>query len=217
MAPVMTREDQQSKLEPSLSELELGAIKQARRRQRRRRLAVVLAALAAGLVVVTIGSGGGGQSTRPTGLPSQPGAGVASITPPAPVFAQDPYMGVACDTPNSIACDRVGLAVWLRRPAIVTATIAGAPLTLNDRTWSWAAHDSRGALYVYSGFLQPAGLTTRLHVIPEAKRSTWAPNADTSTWLGTNNPDPFVRFRIDYGPGDIVFTQKHVWLSAGWG
>ena len=126
-------------------------------------------------------------------------------------------MGVACHTPNSIGCDRVGLAVWLRRPAIVTATIAGAPLKLNDRTWSWLAHDRRGALYVYSGFLQPAGLSTRLHIIPEANTSTWAPNANTSTRLGTNHPDPLVRFRIDYGPGDVVSTQEHVWLSAGWG
>jgi hypothetical protein len=217
MALVTTREDQQSELERSLSELELGVIKEARRRQRRRRLASVAAALVAGLIAVTVGSGGRGQGSRPAWSLSQPGASVGSITPPAPVFAQDPYMGVACHTPDSIACDRVGLAVWLRRPALVTATIAGAPLKLNDRTWSWVAHDRRGALYVYSGFLQPAGLTTRLHVIPEAKTSTWGANANTSTWLGTNNPDPLVRFRIDYGPGDIVSTQEHVWLSAGWG
>jgi hypothetical protein len=176
--------------------------------RRRRRLAVVAAALVAGLIAVTIGSSGGEQSTRTTASPSQPGVGVASITSRAPVFAQDPYMGVACDIPSSIACDRVGLAVWLRRPAIVTATIAGAPLKLNDRAWSWVAHDSRGVLYVYSGFLQPAGLTTRLRVIPEA---------NTSTWIGSNAPSPLVRFWIDYGPGDNVVTQQHVSLMAGWG
>jgi hypothetical protein len=34
-----------------------------------------------------------------------------------PLFSQPPYVGVACPTANSIACDRVGLAIWLRRPA----------------------------------------------------------------------------------------------------
>ena len=43
-------------------------------------------------------------------------------------FAQDPSMGVACHVPNWIGCDRVGLAVWLRRPAIaVSATIPARP------------------------------------------------------------------------------------------
>lgn len=131
----------------------------------------------------------------------------AATKAPSAVFSQDPYMGVACHVPNSVACDRVGLAVWLRRPAIaVSATIAGAPLKLNDPQWSSPIRDGRRTMF--AGFLQPAGLTTRLHVIPESK---------TPVWLGNNAPTPLVRFRIDYGHGQIVATQANVWLSAGWG
>jgi hypothetical protein len=118
-------------------------------------------------------------------------------------------MGVACDVPNSIACDRVGLAVWLRRPAFaVGATIAGAPLKLNDPHWTWTERDGRQTLFVYAGFLQPAGLISRLHVVPEPR---------TPTWMGSNAPTPTVQFRIDYGHGKIVLTEEKVWLSAGWG
>lgn len=123
------------------------------------------------------------------------------------VFVQDPYMGVSCHIANSIACDRVGLSVWLPRPAAVTATIDGASLRLNDPYWSYATRRGRKPLYVYAGFLEPAGLTTRFHVVPTAG----------TTWLGANGPDPLVRFRIDYGHGDVVTAQEHVWLNAGWG
>lgn len=116
-------------------------------------------------------------------------------------------MGVSCHVANSIACDRVGLAVWLARPATVTATIAGAPLRLNDPSWSYVARRGEKPLYMYAGFLQPAGLTTRLHVVPIA----------TATWLGARAPTPLVRFRIDYGAGVVVITQQHLWLHAGWG
>ncbi len=116
-------------------------------------------------------------------------------------------MGVSCHTPNSIACDRIGLTVWLARPANVTATIAGAPLSLNDPTWSYVAYQSGIPLYVYAGFLHPAGLMTRLRVVP----------IGGTTWLGGNAPSPLVRFRVDYGRGDVVISQEHVSLHAGWG
>lgn len=213
--PLVTSHDHDSNVEPCPSDVELGVIKEARRRQRRRRLAIALALLAA-LLTSTIVFGAGG-SVNPTGpLPhSRAGPRAGPFTSPAKVFTQDPYMGVACHIPNSIACDRVGLAVWLRRPAIVTATIAGARLKLNDQTWSYVAHDRRGALYVYAGFLQPAGITTRLHVKPDpGSPSTWGANSRVPAALP---PSPTVRFWIDYGHGDVVFTQKRVWLSMGWG
>ncbi len=139
----------------------------------RRGLAILLVLLTAGLVAVL---------------------GTGATRPPGAVFVQDPYMGVSCHIANSIACDRVGLSVWLARPAIVTATIDGAPLRLDDPDWSYATSQGRKPLFVYAGFLQPAGISTRLHL-----------------------PDPLVRFRIDYGHGDVVTTQEHVWLNAGWG
>ncbi|MGH2926577.1 MAG: hypothetical protein ACRDL8_00040 [Solirubrobacteraceae bacterium] len=202
---MLTQPDERSSAVPA--PFELGVIKDARRRRRRRWIAVLAAVLVAGVVAVIVGSGGGVRSARPVSPRSGPRGGV--VESPAAAFEQDPFMGVACHVPNSISCDRVGLAVWLRRPATVTAMIAGAPLKLNAPHWTYVAHDKRGALYVYAGFLQTAGLTTRLHVTPESK---W-----TNSWLGANAPSPLVRFRIDYGHGHVVVTQEHVYLSAGWG
>ena len=72
---------------------------------------------------------------------------------------------------RKVACDRVGLAVWLRRPALaVTATINGESLKLDwagDRPPRFASHRPRTAV---DGFLQPAGLTTRLHMTPRRPR-----------------------------------------------
>jgi hypothetical protein len=135
------------------------------------------------------------------------------------VFAKDPYLGVSCQLPNSIACDRVGLSVWLRRPAYaVSAAIAGAPLELNDPQWSGTERPGRRT--VFAGFLQPAGITTRLHVIPDPGAKTWMahPGSTTSSMSGAAPiPTPKVRVRIDYGHGRIVFTELNVLLSAGWG
>jgi hypothetical protein len=192
----------------SPAEVELWVIEAARRRQRRRRLKVAAATLAAATLATIIVSNGGGGARRSDSITWPLAAGV-TVESPAAIFWQDPYMGVACHVPNWIGCDRVGLAVWLRWPArAVTATIVGARLKLDDRRWSYIAHYGRHTVHVYAGFLQPAGLITRLHVIPEAR---------TETWLGNDAPSPLVRFRIDYGAGRIVVTQEHVWLSAGWG
>ena len=47
------------------------------------------------------------------------------------LVSQAPYVGVSCRRASSIACDRVGVAVWLKRPAVgVTTTIAGQRLPL---------------------------------------------------------------------------------------
>ncbi len=120
-------------------------------------------------------------------------------------------MGVACGVPSSIACDRLGLAVWLPRRAIVTATIAGAPpVRLDDPHWSYFVRSHGRAIHVYAGFLAPAGLTTRFHIIPEPNTQTW----DGSS---SNAPSPLVHFKIDYGLGDIIYTHAHVTLRPGWG
>jgi len=126
---------------------------------------------------------------------------------------------VACPQPNAIACDRVGLAIWLKRPAIsVTATIAGQPLKLD-----WFGEEPRFASNkprtAFDGYLQPAGLTTRLHVKP-----TEGPSLDPvcgcrigPEWYGGNAPEPIVRLEIQYPNHSRVFTQLHVGLAAGWG
>lgn len=193
------------------SGLEMGVIKDARRRQRRRRVALVMVLLLAGITGAVLGEvGSGGRVGRRQLAPTRSGSGLGSgvLVSPAEAFAQEPYMGVACPFSNSIVCDRVGLAVWLRRPALaVSATIAGAPLKLDwagDRPPRFASHRPRTQ---FDGFLQPAGLITRLHVVPESG----------ATWLGSNAPSPVVRFRIDYGQGRVVMTEERVVLAAGWG
>jgi hypothetical protein len=63
------------------------------------------------------------------------------------------YAGVACRTPNGIACDRVGLAVAIRpRPRAVVARLGQRSVALhaNDRGGPWI------------GYLDRAGLAERL-------------------------------------------------------
>src|SRR5438270_737090 len=104
---------------------------------------------AAAAVAVLVAAGCGDQDGRVASHTASPGPTTPGWAPgtvvlggaPIPtadrVFSKDPYMGVACHVANSIACDRVGLAVWLRRPAIaVSASIAGAILKLDDPQWS---------------------------------------------------------------------------------
>ncbi len=135
------------------------------------------------------------------------GCGGLKARPSSALFSKDPYMGVACHVPNVIACDRVGLGVWLRRPAIaVDATIAGAPLNLNDPQWSGPIRARRRTMF--AGFLQPAELTIRRQVIPGSK---------TPVWLGNDAPHTArtvphrLRQRSDHR------HPNERWLSAGWG
>ena len=48
-------------------------------------------------------------------------------------LARAPYVGIACPgQPNVTTCGRVGVAVWLKQPALaVSAALAGSPLRLH--------------------------------------------------------------------------------------
>jgi hypothetical protein len=206
---LLTPPDQQASSPPSPAEVDSGVIKQARRRQRRRRLAAVSTIAAAAGVLAILNFGGATQTRHLRG--SQPLAGPGMVEPATTAFLHSPSMGVACGIPNSIACDRLGLSVWLPRRATVTATIAGGPpIRLDDPHWSYFVRYHGRAIYVYAGFLQPAGLPTRFHITPKPNTQTW-------TGSTSNAPSPLVRFRIDYGLADTVFTQTHVTLRPGWG
>lgn len=124
------------------------------------------------------------------------------------LLRRDPYMGVSCRIPNSFACDRVGLAVWLREPAArVDAAIAGRELELDDPEWSGPAKD--GQRRMFTGFLQPAGLIDGpLHVTPDA-----GPNR----WIGRKPVSAAVELRIIGDDGEMTTTTVKVGLSAGWG
>ena len=139
---------------------------------------------------------------------------VAIPHPQSDVLARDPYMGVSCGIPNSIACDRVGLSVSLRQPAVaVTATIAGAPVRLDDRQWSGPRRS--GLRTLFAGFLQPAGIISRMRVRPDpGSPTTWEANRAVPAVLP---PPANVRLRIDYGHGRVVVMQTRVETARGLG
>lgn len=116
--------------------------------------------------------------------------------------ASTPFLGVACSGPNSIACDRVGIGVHLRRPAtLVVAQIAGRLVTLSPPT------DPSDDLWL--GYLLDAGLRHgRLNVpIP----------ARTHLWLGS--PEVFAPVRVVafFPDGRAAARSATVLLHPGFG
>jgi hypothetical protein len=192
MAPVAAFLDPDLLAGCSVSALRLGVIKEARHRQRRRHttLAVVIAA---SVLAVLVGFVWGGGGSRPPTSPGPQVFGPAKTVIPTQVFAETPYMGVSCPTGDSIACDRVGLAVWVRKPATVTATVDGSLLKLNDPTWSIVEHIGSHSLYRYAGFLQPF------------------------MWFARHTTSASVWFHVDFGHGSVVITHEDVPLEPGWG
>jgi hypothetical protein len=183
---------------------------EARRRRRQRRwmwtAAVILVATLAVVLGLSI-SGRGGTPIHSSrvpriGVPRLLGPG--KIEAPRLVFRENPYMGISCSLPNPVACDRVGLIVRLQRPAVVTATIDGLALRLNDPTWSGAFPTGRPTIFIYAGFLQPAHMTTRMHVPPY------------TLFVKSPPPPASVWFRIDFGHGKVVLTHEEVQLEPGW-
>lgn len=138
------------------------------------------------------------------------------------VLARSPYLGVRCPIANSIACDRVGLAVWLKRPAVsVTATVAGARLNLD---WFGDERRIHGVpRRDFDGYLRPAGIVSRLHVRPVEGTEVLTVNGHTrlvnshQMWFGAGNAQALVRLTIRYPDGRTRTTQLRVGLAAGWG
>jgi hypothetical protein len=127
-----------------------------RRRRRRRLFAIALMCLVGGLAttaLLTRGALGPSATTH---------RGPVRVTP-GRVLSETPYMGVSCPVANSIACNRVGLAVWLKRPAVsVTATIAGGSFALDYRgDLESSSHRPR---LEFAGFLTRAGIMSRVDV-----------------------------------------------------
>jgi hypothetical protein len=145
----------------------------------------------------SLGLSGVGRQCHATAIRRRPDLCAATARR---LLAGPPYMGVSCPTPNSVACDRVGLAVWLRHPAKhVSARIDGRPIELDDPEWSQTT-DPRGPLF--AGFLQPAGL-----------RDSDGPLGVPGThWYGETPRSAWVELRIDGHTTGLVVT-----LHAGWG
>jgi hypothetical protein len=184
----------------------IGEAWEHRRRRRRRAYLAVAALLCMAAVGMEVAAGSPRIAPKLT-VGFRVPSGTVQMSPSA-VFSQAPYMGVHCPVPNSIACDQVGLAIWLRHPAFsVEASIAGATVPLD-----WFGDERRlGHLSkprrAFDGYLQPAGIVRRLHVQPAPGRM----------WYGNGTPSPLVWVLIDYGTDHRVLTHLRVPLMAGWG
>ena len=119
------------------------------------------------------------------------------------LLRQAPYLGVNCRRPNRIACDHVGLAVSLRRPALsLTATIDGRRFELRPpatRAGYW-----EGTLR-HVGLLRPGAA---LHVIPDRGRYYWA---------GRHPVRAVVRLSAIEADGASAELDVAVDLQAGYG
>lgn len=176
-----------------------------RHRRRRRALAQIALGICLGTAALAYIIASHGQAPR-SSVPLAEPAGTTTL-PPSAVFTRAPYMGVNCPMANSIACDRVGLAIWLKRPAIsAQAAIDGRVFTMNRRGDQLVA--SRRPRAEFDGYLQPGGIETSMHV---------RPLRGTNLWLGDSTPLATVWLLIDYGSGRYVATHLHVPLMAGWG
>jgi hypothetical protein len=187
-----------------------------RRRRRRRGVVLLLAAAVIALLAAMLPSG----THRRAASGSTP-RGPVEVAP-SRVLARGPYMGVRCPIANSIACDRVGLAVWLKAPAqSVTATVAGAPLALHRRGDVLVTSDQPRR--EFDGFLRPAGIVSRLHVRPQNGDSVVTRHGRARViprhrmWYGEGHPTALVRLVIRDRSGRTMTTHLRVGLSTGWG
>ncbi|HLM85367.1 MAG TPA: hypothetical protein VK272_04170 [Solirubrobacteraceae bacterium] len=194
--------------ERTASGLALGVIRDARRRQRARHVALALIPLLA----AALGWAGflGGRSpapnTRPAAVPHASG-NPAAASSGAAMLAEEPYMGVACPgQPNSIACNRVGLQVRLRHPALAVSA------TIGSSTFELHGSPDRRQRTVFVGFLQPAGLFHGALKVHPAKHDTW---------YGSSRQYPpvlaAIRLRATEHNGRIELSTVTVTLHAGWG
>ena len=111
-------------------------------------------------------------------------------------LAQPPYLGIACRTPNGTTCGRIGVAVWLRRPArSVHAELLGKRVRLRA-----GGLGGKGPKY-WQGFVR---VDPRVLDLP-------------AHWAGVR-PTRIIRLRlrIDRRSGVVRGTVR-VPLRPGWG
>jgi hypothetical protein len=171
---------------------------EAWRRTRRRRLlvAATLVAAVAVAVAVAVAQSAGDRS-------------VPAAAPPATLaLPRDPGMGVACPEPNSIACDRIGIAVWLdSAPRRLVARVGGRSVVLRDAHIRCGADASCPRLY--QAMLQPAGL------LDGARKVT--PDEGRYRWLGRHPVVGTLTVTATYRDGSRAVATRRVPLAPGWG
>lgn len=152
------------------------------------RLHVSVAGETAKLVLIPVGNSLRGCPTR---------AAPESVAPEVV-----PYLGVACHVANSIACDRLGVAVGFRVPAVlVMAEVDGRLVTLDppmdfpDDLWH--------------GYLYRAGLRhgpLAVGIAPGATR-----------WSGTPEVQPYVTVTVFFEDGTVASRTSRGLLHPGFG
>jgi hypothetical protein len=195
------RGDPESPLSPA--ELEAEALFEEARRRRRRRAAAL------GGAVLAIAVAGVAVLSSPRGRTPARDGGPVAVAPGQVLAKGGASMGVACPRPNSIACDRVGIAVETRRPArAVQATVAGRAVRLDDPEWS--GRSRHGLRRWFAGFLQPAGLLGHGPLAVQVEDGRYY-------WTGVHPAHATVRLVITYADGSQKATALRVSLSPGWG
>lgn len=179
---------------------------EAWQRARRRRLGTLGAV---GLLVVALAAVLASRGTEPRdrARPASPRPSVLALPKP-------PGIGVACPAaPNSIACDRVGIAVWMSTtpalPAHLVATIGGRSVELRDLTDAAYCASRRPCSHFYTGYLHHAGLLDgALKVQPDQGRYRW---------YGRHPVTATMRITAITANGARAITTRHVELAPGWG
>ena len=175
------------------------------RRRRRRQAALALAVIATVVAAWIATSGGTGGRPHP-----RPGPAITEVMPDQ-LFAHPPYMGVACMKANSIACDRVGLAVWTKDPFVaVSATIGGRTFELPFEDCCGPQERSSRPRRQFLGFLSHAGLRGPGPLAVQVENGR---NRFTSLHGTTAR----VRVVATYADGARQTTTIRLGLAAGWG
>jgi hypothetical protein len=119
------------------------------------------------------------------------------------------YLGVRCREANSVSCDRVGLAVWLARPAkSLVAEIEGRRVELVS-PGEFVPGKGTG----WEGYLQPAGLLDPggpLEVAPE-------PGQPANYWSGRMPVEARIQLTATYTDGTTARRTIRAPLRPGWG
>jgi hypothetical protein len=112
-------------------------------------------------------------------------------------LAREPVAGVACPQPNVTTCGRIGVAIWLTRPATtVEAELAGVPVRLHPKA-NLATLEKRG---YWEGYVHISPSRLRLPVY----------------WEG--NPARFVKLQVTIRyPTRVATGTVRLQLRPGWG
>ncbi len=156
------------------------------------------------------------SSEPSTSMRAQPTSLPVPTVAAATVLSRQPWIGVACPGPVPFnaaraltiarACDRVGLAIELRKPAMAAiATINGQTFNLDNRAESSPPLNT-GKRMALAGFLQPARF---LH----GPFKTVIYRNDLRQRFTIEN----VHLMIDYGAGHTVQTSLQLLGYGGWG